>query len=213
MKAAQLLLLCSLSGGAFAAQAAPWQEMFTGRGKPVHWDDPEGRFRLDLPRGWKGPPIDDEDAPPIGASVQFYRSEGAPAVLLVDMRNLPEGAALPHFSAQIEAEAKRAAPGYKQLSLKHKRVSGLRAIRRRFVYRDRNNAQLMKDVTQYVLLHEHRGYVLSFVCALGQRPALKKELELLIEGFSLGGAAPQTGPGGRIRLKAGEVVNPKGLRY
>lgn len=194
------------------AQAAPWQELFTGKQKPTRWDDPAGRFGIDLPRGWQGPSLE-EDAPPVGPVVQFMRTLGSPAALLVDTRNLPPRATLVHFASQIEAEAERSAPGYRRVWQKRTRVGGLPAIERRFTYRDRNNAQLMKDVTQLVLIQDHRGFVLSFICPLGQYPALATELKLLKGGFSLGGAPAQVGPEGRIRLKAGQVVNPKSLRY
>ncbi|MEM7710842.1 MAG: hypothetical protein AAF264_08865 [Pseudomonadota bacterium] len=131
------------------------------------------------------------------------------------MRGLPPGVKLRHFALQVEREVEQAAPGYKVLGEDRLRVSARPALRRHFLYRDHNNAQLYREVVQLVTLVPERAFIITLETAYGTRGVFWEEFEKMVKGFR--GRSPSEEslpmPKARRRIKSGEMINPDAVRY
>ena len=183
-----------------------------GPGKPQIWNDPQSRFHIDLPVGWRALP----DNPP--TAVRFGRTHpdyGHSALVTVEMRTVPAEVKVRHFDLRVEREVKRAAPGYRVLKEDRTRLSGHAAIRRHFRYRDKNNAQRYREVVQLVTVLPERAFIITLETAYGTRGLFWEEFERMLRGFR--GRSPGQDrlpmPKQRRRIKSGEMINPDAVRY
>ena len=183
-----------------------------GPGKPQIWNDPQSRFYIDLPVGWEALP----DNPP--TAVRFARrhpDQGHNALVTVEMTSVPPDVSLRHFALRVERDVQRVAPGYQVLGEDAVRLSGHRALRRHFIYRDKNSAQRYREVVQLVTLLPERAFTITLETVYGTRGLFWEEFEKMIRGFR--GRSPGQEslpmPKPRKRIKSGEMINPDAIRY
>lgn len=204
--AAALLALASP-----AAAKNPWEELM-GR-KPHVWTDPEGRFYLDLPVGWQAKP---REGAPVVDIWKNHPDYGYTAHVTVQMRTVPPGVNVKHFALRVHEDTQKAAPGYQPLDGEQmKKVTGVPAVYRHFVYRERGNAELVNEVKQYVFIVGERAYVVTMEHAYGVANVFAEDFDLMIQGFV--GRTPGQDhlrtPKKRKRIRAGEMVNPDAIKY
>ena len=205
---ASALLLSLLTTPAFAT---PWEDLF-GEEKGKIWNDPEGRFTIALPIGWKskvhkGAPV-----------VDFWKTNpdlGYTAKATVLMRTLPPKVKIRHFAVRMLDQTKSSVQGFRMLSQSRRTVDGLPAIQTHFTYRERNNAQLTNEVVQIALVKGERGFVITLEVAAGTREVFWKDFGKMLKGF--GGRAPgmesTAMPKARRRVRKGEMIHPDAVRY
>ncbi len=187
----------------------PWDELM-GTGKPKMFNDPEGRFSIGLPIGWK--------AVNQGEITTFSKSNsdlGATAVVNVEMRPVPPKVRLSHFVHRVTQETVAAAPNYQVLSKDKTTVSGAPAQRVHFRYQERGNAQLANEAVQVIFITGERAWVITFLTALGARSIFWEDFGQMVKYFTARGATePVVRKRKRRRkLKAGEMVNPDMIKY
>lgn len=210
MRRAALALVAMVAAPASVYAETPWEQLM-GR-KPKLWNDPGGRFQLDLPVGWKAQAGDGS------GPVVFVRRRSDDGMVLgqvqLDIRPLPPGVAPQHFDAHIQAENKSNAPGYRLHSRRKQAIGGATGIESHFSYRAHGHAQLAREVVQTVFVIGERGYVLTLETAPGGRGQVWDEFQLMRKGFSVGGGSlePRT-RSSRRRVRAGEMVNPDAVGY
>lgn len=212
MKPGTFACLPLLLGIALSAQAkTPWEELM-GPGKPDIWSDPEGRFVIDLPLGWKA------EAPGGGAPVRIWKRQNNTMVMAhvtVEHRQLPPGTLLRHFESHVEAETKKVAPGYELLDRSVREGPGRKAIWRYFSYRARGNAELTHEVVQVLTLTGERAFVITLETGYGARAYFWEDFETMMAGFA--GRAPGEEnweqPEKRRKIKAGEMIHPDAIGY
>ena len=196
-----------------AYSANPWEELM-GPGKPRLWSDPEGRFYLNLPLGWKPKPR--PDVPMVDFWKQ-HADHGYVAHLTVEMRSVPPKVRVGHFALRIDEEVRRAAPGYQPLARRKRvRVGGVPAVRSHFIYRERGNAEMINEVEQYIFITGERAFILTFEHARGVRGAFQEDIDKIVKDFvgrSPGEDSLATPRGPRRRVKAGEMINPDAVKY
>lgn len=201
-----------LVGTGEAEAKNPWEELM-GR-KPKLWHDPEGRFSIDLPVGWKAYP---EEGAPIVRLVRPHPDTGLVAEVQIEIRPLPPGVEAAHLDAHVQASNRANAPGYAVRDRQKTVVAGRAAIQTLFTYRARGNAELSRETVQTVLVDGERGFVITLETIAGTRGVFWEEFELMLEGFSTGGgtgpSAHDRGRRGRKRIRAGEMVNPDMVGY
>ncbi|MBK8014020.1 MAG: hypothetical protein IPK13_22070 [Deltaproteobacteria bacterium] len=193
------------------ASAGPWEDLM-GQGEPKIWTDPKGRFDLDLPDGWH--PKTDPDQPQLVVFWRRHPDRGYVAKVSVEIRSLPPRVHVNHFDARVEEEMKAQSPGYALIEADTPTISGVKARRRFFTYRERNNAELKNEVVQATFIIGQRGFVLTLETALGARGVFWEDFLRMEAGFS--GRAP--GDESMIRknprrIKSGEMVNPDAIKY
>ena len=189
----------------------PWEDLM-GPGKPQIWNDPQSRFHIDLPVGWKALPDNPPTAVRFGRYHPDYRHS---ALATVEMRRVPPGVQTRHFAVRLEREVQKAAPGYKVLGEDQIKVSGQKALRKHFIYRDKNNAQRYREVVQVVALVPERAFIISLETAYGTRQFFWEEFEKMVRGFRGRSPAEESlpMPKQRRRIKSGEMINPDAVQY
>ena len=183
-----------------------------GPGKPQIWNDPQSRFHIDLPVGWKPRP---DDHPTLVRFERYQPDYRQSALVTVEVRSIPDRVSIRHFATRVEREVKRAAPGYRVLGEDRIRVTGRQALRRHFLYRDKNNAQRYREVVQVISVVPERAFIITLETVYGSRALFWEEFEKMVDGFS-GRAPGQDGlpmPKQRRRIKSGEMINPDAIRY
>lgn len=206
-----LLALLLLLAPATAWAGNPWEELM-GR-KPHLWTDPEARFYLDLPVGWKGTVR--EGATSVVDFWKRHADYGYVAHVTVEMRRLPPNVAVRHFALQVTEEVKRATKLYRAKGTRAIKVSGTKAIRTEFTHREQGNAQLVNEVTQVVLVVGERAFIIMMETAMGTRPVFAEDFDIMLKGF-VGRAPGQESrpmPKKRKRVRAGEMINPDAVKY
>ncbi len=206
-----LVLVAPALAPATAEAGNPWEDLM-GPGKPQIWTDPQSRFHLDLPVGWKALP---DEHPTVVRFGRHHPDYGLSALVTVEVRSVPDGVSLRHFAVRVEQEVEASAPGYQLLGEDKIRVSGRRAIRRHFQYRDRNNAQRYREVVQVITVLPERAFVITLETGYGSRGIFWEEYEKMVNGFR--GRTPAEDhlpmPKQRRRIKSGEMINPDAVRY
>jgi len=215
VRASILALALAVMPALAQAQSNPWEQTF-GR-KPKMWSDPDGRFTLDLPGGWT-PQISKKDPSPnpvvITKEIPDYHTS---AVFSVEMRTIPPGTRLSHFTQRVEEEMRGIAKQYKAIDQDKVEISGTTAIRRLFTYQQFAHAEMQAEVAQVTLVIGERGFVITLETAVGARGMFWEDFELMTNAFS--GTAPgdesrAVRPGDKRKaLKPGEMVNPDVARY
>lgn len=183
-----------------------------GPGKPQIWNDPRSRFHIDLPVGWKALP----DNPPTAVRFGRYHPDHRHSALVtVEMNAVPPDVSLRHYATRVERDVRRAAPGYRVLEEDQLRVSGRRALRRYFLYRDKNNAGRYREVVQIVTIVPERAFTITLETAYGARAIFAEEFEKMVRGFRGRGPGEESlpMPKPRRRVKSGEMINPDAIRY
>lgn len=203
-------LLVTLASGKIAI-SGPWEDLM-GQGEAKIWTDPKGRFDLDLPDGWQVKT--DPDQPQVVTFWRRHPDRGYVAKVTVEVRGLPPRVRVTHFDARVEEEVKAKLPGYTLLEADTPTISGVKARRRFFTYRERNNAELKNEVVQAAFIVGQRGFILTLETALGARGVFWDDFTRMQAGFS--GRAP--GDESMIRknprrIKSGEMVNPDAIQY
>jgi hypothetical protein len=205
------LILPLLLFPATALAGNPWEELM-GPGKPQLWTDPQGRFYLDLPIGFK------PDVKEAGTFVDFWKTNGDygyTAHVEVEMRTVPPGTKTVHFASRVNEDLKKTAPGYRVIFDERAKVSGVNAVHRIFTYQAHNNAQLMTEVVQYVFVVAERAFIISMITPAGTREVFEEDFQKMAKSFS--GRAPGEDstpmPKGKKKIRAGEMVNPDGVQY
>lgn len=210
MRLAPLLVLVGLAAPQLAQAANPWEELM-GR-KPRMWNDPQGRFQMDLPVGWAAQP---QEGAPVVDFWKRHPDHGAVAHVTVVMKTVPPNVDVRHLALHVEKDVKGQARGYKVIERARTEVSGRPAVRTHFTYRELGNAQLVNEVDQYVLVMAERAFIITFEHAYGVRPIFAEDFGLMVKGFSGRGPGEHivTGKKKRRRVRAGEMVNPDAVRY
>ncbi len=203
------LMLVLLSPPADAKN--PWEELM-GPGKPRMWADPQGRFYLDLPVGWKAVPRKDEPV------VDFWKQNvdnGFVVHATVLMRPVPPKVSVRHYALKVEQETKQSAPRYQRVSKEKTTMSGVPARKTRFIYMERGHANLVNEAEQHVFIIGERAFVVTFEMARGVYPAFEEDIEKMVKGFvgRRPGDENLATPKARKRIKSGEMVNPNAVRY
>lgn len=205
------LVMIGLLAPATALAKNPWEELM-GR-KARMWSDPKGRFSIDLPVGWTAKP--QSDAP----IVDFWKrhpDHGYVAHVSVAMKTVPPSVDVRHFALHVEKDIKAHARGYKVLERQRVDVSGHRAVRTHFTYRELGNAQLVNEVDQYVVVIGERAFIIAFEHAYGARSIFEEDFGHMVKGFAGRGPGEEgfvRGKKKRRRVRAGEMVNPDAVRY
>ena len=135
--------------------------------------------------------------------------------MTVEMSAVPPDVSLRHFASRVERTVRRAAPGYRVLEEDELRVSGRRALRRFFLYRDKNNAGRYREVVQIVTVLPERAFTITLETAYGTRGLFAEEFDKMVRGFR-GRSPSEDGlpmPKPRRRIKSGEMINPDAIRY
>ena len=188
----------------------PWEELM-GPGKGRVWNDPQGRFYLDLPVGWEAKP---DGTTPVVNIWKNHPDNGLVAHVSVEMRTVPPGVKTAHYALQVDTEMKRM-PGYRLIERDAMTVGGERARRTLFTYRERSNAELVNEVVQIVFLDGERAFIVTLQTAYGARGAFWEDFEKMMKSFT--GRAPgeegRAAPKERRRVKAGEMINPDAVGY
>lgn len=194
-----------------ASAGNPWEELM-GPGKPRLWNDPEGRFSIDLPVGWTAAPR--RGAPNVVDFIKQHPDFGYTARVTVEMRTLPPGVKTAHFAVKVQDETKRAARAFRLIEADKIEVSGVTAHRTYFTFHELSNVELANEAVQLALLAGERGFIITFVCASGAREVFWEDFEKMVRGFA-GRGPGESGPmpKERKRLRAGEMVNPDGVQY
>lgn len=211
------LALAVASGSALSASPAraqnPWEELM-GR-KQRTWSEPNGRFSLDLPVGWKA---DTKNAS--AGMTDFWRTHpdyGHSAHVSVEVKNLPPGVKLGHLAVRVGEDVQKVAKNYNLVEEDRIEIAGSSAIRRYFTYQEKGHAQLTNEVVQVIFVAGERGYVITLETTYGVRSIFWDDFNLMIKGFSPSGAGDirlDRKPGeGRKKLRAGEMVNPNAVPY
>lgn len=208
MRAALIISLALFPATALAGN--PWEELM-GPGKPQLWTDPQGRFYLDLPIGFK-PDVKE------GGFVDFWKTNGDygyTARVEVEMRTVPPGTKTAHFASRVNEDLKKSAPGYRVIYDQRAQISGVNGVHRIFIFQAHNNAELLTEVVQYVFVIGERAFILSMITAGGTREVFEEDFQKMAKSFN--GRAPGEDstpmPKGKKRIKAGEMVNPDGVQY
>ncbi|MBI4821137.1 MAG: hypothetical protein HY791_33060 [Deltaproteobacteria bacterium] len=206
-----LLLLLLVAPSAFAGN--PWEELM-GR-KPQMWSDPQGRFVIDLPQGWK-----DEPKSSVANTVDFWRTDaehGVTARVSVEVRVVPKGVKLSHFVERVNEDGRKSVREHRILQQDQIQVSGVAARRQLVTYQVLGHTEIVNEAVQVILVGDERAYVITLVSPAGTRGLFWEEFELMTKGFSAGGSessAVRTSPDQpRKKLRAGEMVNPDALKY
>lgn len=210
MVRAALALVLVLLPSSWARAETPWEQLM-GR-KPKLWNDPAGRFQLDLPLGWAAHASAGE------GPVTFVRQRADDGAILgqvqVELRPLPPGVAPAHFDAHVQRDNEKNAPGYRVSSRRKVAIGGATGIETQFRYRAHGHAQLGREVVQTVFVIGERGYVMTLETLIGARGLVWDEFQLMRKGFSVRGGGPTVRtPSGRRRVKAGEMINPDAVGY
>ncbi|MCK6551243.1 hypothetical protein L6R52_35740 [Myxococcota bacterium] len=211
---ASSLVLASLALAALPRAASagnPWEELM-GPGKPRLWNDPEGRFSIDLPVGWTAGAR--RGMPNVVDFIKEHPDHGYTARVSVEMRTLPPGVKTAHFAVKVQDETKRAARAFRLLEADKVEVSGVTAHRTYFTFHELSNAELSNEAVQLAFLVGERGFVITFVCAAGARGVFWEDFEKMLRGFSgRGPGETRPMPKERKRIRAGEMVNPDAVQY
>ena len=203
------LLLLSLPSTAVAKN--PWEELM-GPGKPQLWNDPAGRFYLDLPIGWNAYPQGDA---PVVLFEKRHPDYGYVARATVQMRGVPPGVKLSHFAVRIGDEMQQSTHQYRALSRERRTISGQPAIIHHFTHQERGHTALLNEVEQAIFIVKERAFVVTFEMAAGSRPAFQEDIDKMLAGFvgrgpgDDGAATPKP----RKKIKEGEMINPDAIRY
>ncbi|MBI2373166.1 MAG: hypothetical protein HYV07_04130 [Deltaproteobacteria bacterium] len=191
----------------------PWEELM-GR-KPQMWSDPEGRFAVDLPQGWKA--TSKNRAPNI---VEFFKTEsehGLTAKVSMEIRTVPKGVKLAHFVQRVNEESNRAVRELRIVETDQLEVSGTQARRQLVTYQLFGHTELRAEAVQVIMVGEERAYVFTLETPFGARGLFWEDFEIMVKGLSLSGTgapAMRTSPDApRKKLRAGEMVNPDELKY
>jgi hypothetical protein len=209
---AGVLLTLSGYGPTEAFGTSPWEEIM-GPPKPVLWNDPQARFYLDLPYGWKAKLF--EDHPDIVDFSKQHDDFGYVAHVIVRMQKLPSGVQVQHYAERKAAENRNRWPRYQLIEEAKSKVSGERAYRTRFTFEGRNNIELTTQVTQYVFVTGQRGFAVSLFCSEGTCSYFEEDFQRMVDGFVARGIGEESlpVPKQRKRIKAGEVIDPNAIRY
>lgn len=203
------LVLIAMPSAALAGN--PWEELM-GPGKPQLWTDPQGRFYLDLPLGFK------PDAREGTGFVDFWKTHedyGYTAHVEVEMRTLPPGTKAAHLALRVTDELKKTAPMFHVVKEDRSPISGVTAVHRMFTFQAGNNAELVNEVVQYIFVVGERGFILSMITPAGAQAVFSEDFEKMVKNFN--GRAPGDDslplPKGKKKIRAGEMVNPDAVQY
>lgn len=189
----------------------PWEELF-GPGKPTVWGDPAGRFTIDLPLGWEA------ETQGAGQPVHITKRHpdyGITGWVTVVNRTLPPGTALRHFETHVDRETRDRSPGYELVERSVREGPGRRAVWRYFLYRERGNAELMREAVQVLTLSGERAFIITLRTPYGQRAPFWEDFKVMMEGFH--GRAPGEEswdkPKKRRKIREGEMIHPDAIGY
>lgn len=204
------LFVLSLFVSAPAFAGNPWEELM-GR-KPTMWNDPKGRFSIDLPLGWELQPRTSGDN--IVDFAKHDTDRGFSALLSIEMRPLPPNVRLAHFSSKVNDEVRKDVRGYKLLAEDRMTVAGVPAYRRHFSHQDRGHAELTRECVQVMFLVGERAFVVTLLTHYGARALFWEDFEIMMKGFNAQSPGEEIKPSEkRKKVRAGEMVNPDALDY
>jgi hypothetical protein len=194
------------------AQAGnPWEELM-GR-KPRVWTDPEGRFSLDLPLGWKA----DTSEPAVPKFSRVDEDSGLAAGVAVEVRTVPAGVKLGHFVSRVEEEVRGAVRNVTILEQDKLEISGTQGVRRLMTYQEKGHAEMRHEVVQVYFIVAERAFIVTLETAVGGRGRFWEEFNVMMRGMSAAAPGEEIRPPRpgepRKKVRAGEMINPDAAPY
>lgn len=212
---AALVALPAVASPTLARAENPWEELM-GPEKPRPWNDPDGRFQIGVPIGWRAEQR--KGAKNLTDLWKTHPDYGATAHVTVELRAIPPKVALAHLAVRTMEELKNSARSLQLIDEDTLTVSGTPARRRYFTYQERGHAELTNEVVQVLFIVGERAFIITLETAAGARQIFWEDFEKMIKSFTARGSGENGDdgdklPGERRRVRAGEMVNPDAVKY
>jgi hypothetical protein len=149
------------------------------------YSDPQGRFSLNLPAGWKvAVPYDSSQAAYFAYAVQ----QGNVGELIVMIEELPFAANVDQYAAAAEENGFKQLPGYQPGTQLPATVFGLPAIKKNFMFSPQAGVALQAEV--YMLVIGNSAYTLLFDAITNYFVQLQPGFAQVVASFKVQAGAP-----------------------